>query len=153
MSRGETRPAVASNGSGFLVAWVDGGAPGSTVYFARYDASGTLLDPHPVKTGLTGGAAVFWDGAKHPLTTGGQNQRVDAATGALDAPFAPSPLPLLPAGVGFGGGLILASWDETLSLSQADATLFSAADGSNAQAVSLPPVIAGRRLRCGRCDP
>lgn len=72
---GSIRPSAASNGNGFLVAWVDErNTPWARIYFARIDAGGRLLDPEGVRLtldanpdGLTG-LSVSWTGQNYLVT-------------------------------------------------------------------------------------
>jgi hypothetical protein len=70
-------PAVASDGSGFLVVWEEFGKQGLTdIFGARIAADGTLLDPHPIVVNDAPDyqfvPAVTWNGSSYLVVFGDQ---------------------------------------------------------------------------------
>jgi cysteine-rich repeat protein len=105
-------PAIASNGSDFLVTWGDDAA--STLYAARVSAAGVVAAPTALVTGAIRGAVasdgtdymVVWPGAPFGSIMG---VRVPGGT-----PFtiASSPTVKLTVGLTWGGGQYLVAWNE-----------------------------------------
>lgn len=87
-------PAVASDGSGFFIAWSDGkwGALIPDIYGARVTSAGAVLDPSGIAIAMTAGAqltpsAVFHEGSYTVAWMGNDSihaARVDAAGAVLD---------------------------------------------------------------------
>jgi MYXO-CTERM domain-containing protein len=83
-------PAVATNGTDFLVAWLGRTVSyTNTVYCARFSGAGALLDKDAIALSLParGTPSVFWDGTKYLVVSADQGQRIDPATGVADAPL------------------------------------------------------------------
>jgi MYXO-CTERM domain-containing protein len=118
----ENQEAIASNGAGYLVVWIDSRDGGRDVYAARVDATGTTLDlpAHRVSTiepTWMGEPAVASDGTNYLVLWDNGNGKptnlgvsvVDGATGAA------SPQQLFPVNsyepaAVFGGSQYLALW-------------------------------------------
>ncbi|HTN52066.1 MAG TPA: hypothetical protein VML50_06655, partial [Anaeromyxobacter sp.] len=126
----ELRPAVAFDGTAWLVVWEDSRASGTRdadVYGARVAADGTVLDPagfaisdtvafegHPAVAGCAGGWRVAWEDHRH-----GQPDvfaaRVDPGGAVLDPagiPVATGGSPKGPPAVACAGDLALVAWAE-----------------------------------------
>jgi hypothetical protein len=101
----DSNPAVATNGTDFLVAWSDNGA----IEAARYSVKNGVLDTPALRLGIAGAApAVFWDGTKYLVVSPDNTaQRVDPASGAVGAMIA-FQVGQPPAGarMALGGGLL-----------------------------------------------
>jgi hypothetical protein len=105
--RDEEAPVIASNGAGSLVAWADGSvndpSANPVVACTRFDTSGAVVDSPPIALSLHGAPSVVWDGTQYLVAAGGFSQHVNAATGAVDTPFA------FASGVGFERPAVMAS--------------------------------------------
>ena len=111
----DSAPVIGTNGTDALIVWQGRTYAGTTsVFCARFTAAGVLLDKDAIALSIPyADLGAFWDGTKYVVVSGGAAQRVNPATGAVEAPLAWGASTSIHHTVASGGGLILDAWTDS----------------------------------------